>query len=1144
MPISLSDLIKQTGRDGSQGLSAASFYYIVDTTDIDFRVDGFINAGGISGGLGIPTGVAAFQKKFIVLDTAGLAAAGFTPTQAGIGNNDIIEKRDTTWGIHFDASLTGKGASGGNLAYSIPEKAFYFYNGTSWARLGGGSLDTSSLTAGIAIGISAGSNGTLVFNNLGVTSFNGQTGAVNYYPPFATASVTGVAAFPASFFSVANGVVSLSGAYASTLTGDTVGATGSLTANTVNGVKIIDARLATINATGVASFSSTNFDVTNGAVTIKTGGVPNDALVNSSVTFRDSYGVTDNLPLGETFTLTSGSEIFKISTAGNNQFLFTYLGITSFNGQTGAVNYYPPIASASATGVAFFPAAQFAVSTTGMVSLSGPYDFYGLTGVTSASFPQGLSSTGTMGDRLVVATGPTRDPFRTYVKFGDAWVQTGVAGIGQGPAGATGEPGAPGERGATGFTGATGAGYLSLSGTEVENIDQLFVGDTVPFSIVVATGTSTPAYSVGQTIIASADSNNYLIGTVTSWNTATNVLSLILTKIVGSGTHTSWTINLSGEPGVRGNTGSNGTNGATGATGTTGAVGHHISLFNGTSQFDQIKFIDSGTIGFDNINNPNHDAFLDFILGEVTGGNNVVITFTNRTTSTPSAAFVTTGTAKTPTYPWEFIGSYVYGNEGTFGKSNTQSIDIHFTVNGKDGITGSGIGFATSWGVTASGVSQPTGYTAGQILVARGAIPSNIIAVWMPPYDLFGKSLTAVYEKAWAQGGTNGNPVKGTLYVNMVGQGAGGITNDTFVFNVTDIPGIVPNTYTQFNGTLVSGSTGMFGNPSTSIQNIKTSAWFVPFGAKGNTGQVSLSGYGTYYGLTHTSATLESYTNQRGRRYLYMTESGGITWDYIRPQDIYNPSDFLFDILTFGYAGTAVSRISTSNRNIGASNFSATYRLGPPATANIVCTNSTFAISGFPYQSSNADMTTWSGGSPTISGGSLSTITIQLQVTGTNETSIGGTRYRTSNINFTNRNDFVYGVTFAAYLTGNPQSPDLITGGKVFQEFTSSQAQNQTPTGYNVSWTQASNGAAPGVAHYIYFGYPARLHNESWTKDNFFLNNGTNPGGMELQSLGFNGGLSTINYTNSAGYSEAYKVWRSNQQWTPEAVPTVGIRTV
>ena len=54
-----------------------------------------------------------------------------------------------------------------------------------------------------------------------------------------------------------------------------------------NGTVTISAEEATSANKGVASFSTDNFLVTSGAVTIKDAGVSNDELANSSITFSD-----------------------------------------------------------------------------------------------------------------------------------------------------------------------------------------------------------------------------------------------------------------------------------------------------------------------------------------------------------------------------------------------------------------------------------------------------------------------------------------------------------------------------------------------------------------------------------------------------------------------------------------------------------------------------------------------------------------------------------------------------------------------------------------------------------------------------------------------------------------------------------------
>ena len=98
-----------------------------------------------------------------------------------------------------------------------------------------------------------------------------------------------------------------------------------------------------------------------------------------------------------------------------------------------------------------------------VLSATGFGRFFGVTGPTSPPFPYGMSGSGVTGDRLLIATGPSADPFRNYVRFGNSWFQTGVVGIGQGPqgpqgtAGNAGPTGATGERGATGETGPTGS---------------------------------------------------------------------------------------------------------------------------------------------------------------------------------------------------------------------------------------------------------------------------------------------------------------------------------------------------------------------------------------------------------------------------------------------------------------------------------------------------------------------------------------------------------------------------------------------------------------------------------------------------------------------------------------------------------------
>ena len=151
--------------------------------------------------------------------------------------------------------------------------------------------------------------------------------------------------------------------------------------------------------------------------------------------------------------------------------------------------------------------------------------FFGVTGANLVQFPTGMSGAGVTGDRLLVATGPASDPFRNYVRFGNAWVQTGVVGIGggvqgspgsQGVTGATGTNGTNGANGANGVTGATGT-----NGTNGANGADGFTGAT---GNTGATGTVGPRGTTGQ-----AGGLPYLWTAVANTNITSGVISVINT---------------------------------------------------------------------------------------------------------------------------------------------------------------------------------------------------------------------------------------------------------------------------------------------------------------------------------------------------------------------------------------------------------------------------------------------------------------------------------------------------------------------------------------------------------------------------------------------------------------------------------------
>lgn len=123
----------------------------------------------------------------------------------------------------------------------------------------------------------------------------------------------------------------------------------------------------------------------------------------------------------------------------------------------------------------------------------------------------------------------------------------------QGPTGATGATGA------TGSTGATGAGYTATSVTSNT------IASSGSKSFTTQSGL---AYTVGARVRAtdSANTANWMEGLVTAYSSTTLTFTADLSS--GSGTLSSWNINLSGERGATG---------ATGATGPAGSMGGPVS---------------------------------------------------------------------------------------------------------------------------------------------------------------------------------------------------------------------------------------------------------------------------------------------------------------------------------------------------------------------------------------------------------------------------------------------------------------------------------------------------------------------------------------------------------------------------------------
>ena len=390
------------------------------------------------------TGVASFNNVRFTATTTGhidLAAAyqatGQTVVSGGAsqlvstsGNTVTIDNRVASTSVTGVASFNATRFSVSNGAVDLAAA----YQATG---------DTVITVAGSGIGIvTNGKTDTLY--NIGVTSFNGLTGNVSFTGDggsslvlgntvvtnrIATTAATGVASFNSTYFTVSSGAVSLASAYQAT--GDTVitvagsgigiatsgktdtlynigvtsfnGLTGNVSltgdggSSLVLGNTVVTNRMATTAATGVASFNSTYFTVSSGAVSLAA-----------------AYQAT-----GDTVITVAGSGI-GIVTSGKTDTLYN-IGVTSFNGFTGAVQvtgsgailhtvsgttttFGARLSTTAVTGVASFSTNDFVVGTTGHVSLTGTVARTNTTNNFTAvqSFPNGIS-----GAWLRVGTGAT-----------------------------------------------------------------------------------------------------------------------------------------------------------------------------------------------------------------------------------------------------------------------------------------------------------------------------------------------------------------------------------------------------------------------------------------------------------------------------------------------------------------------------------------------------------------------------------------------------------------------------------------------------------------------------------------------------------------------------------------------------------------
>jgi hypothetical protein len=165
---------------------------------------------------------------------------------------------------------------------------------------------------------------------------------------------------------------------------------------------------------------------------------------------------------------------------------------------------------------------------------------------------------------------------RVYFARGEQGAQgpQGIQGV-QGSQGPTGLTGAQGPTGATGPTGPQGpTGVNGLPGDKYHTTSNSTLTIAANGTITAITNDLGLDYSTAQTVILAYDLSNHMHGEVVSYNKTTGALVVDLKHKSGSGTYSSWEINLQGAVGVAGPQGPTGATGATGAQGPQGIQGN------------------------------------------------------------------------------------------------------------------------------------------------------------------------------------------------------------------------------------------------------------------------------------------------------------------------------------------------------------------------------------------------------------------------------------------------------------------------------------------------------------------------------------------------------------------------------------------
>ena len=270
-------------------------------------------------------------------------------------------------------------------------------------------------------------------------------------------------------------------------------------------------------------------------------------------------------------------------TSGVNGTFFGSSGTSGSGGSSGTRGTAGSGGSSGTSGSGGVNGTNGSGGTTGSAGTSGSGGTSGVDGTSGSGGTSGVAGTnGTAGSGGTSGVDGTNGTAGS----GGANGTNGTAGSGgtsgvdgtHGTAGSGGTSGVDGIHGTAGSGGTSGSGGVNgTSGTSGINGDQYNTTSTSSHTLGNS-GTITVdtqlAYTPAQTILISHNVSNYQESLVSTYNPSNGELIFgTPTTTVGSGTYTSWSVNLAGASGGDGSSGTAGSGGTSGVNGTNGTAG-------------------------------------------------------------------------------------------------------------------------------------------------------------------------------------------------------------------------------------------------------------------------------------------------------------------------------------------------------------------------------------------------------------------------------------------------------------------------------------------------------------------------------------------------------------------------------------------